>query len=233
MFFKKKKGGLKESLIIRDHPLIERISREPGFPWFISFPRTGSHWLRMVMELYFKKPSLVEVFYTEQPKEYTCYHRHDLKLTIGGCSKVLYLYREPVNTIFSYLKYEKKIISKENVVNYTNCYIDHLIKWLLEENFTKDKLVLKFEKLRNRDSKEFKKLCTFFDEDFDEERMNQCMDQVTKKKLYALSKHDLKVVDPSAEYEKERLRFDSEYRLLIEEQVVEKSELLKPFFGYL
>ena len=32
------------------------------FPFLVSFPRTGSHWLRMLMELYFDKPSLTRSF---------------------------------------------------------------------------------------------------------------------------------------------------------------------------
>ena len=30
-------------------------------PFLISFPRTGSHWLRMLCELYFERPTLVRL----------------------------------------------------------------------------------------------------------------------------------------------------------------------------
>ena len=42
--------------------IVERHIADPEFPYLISFPRTGSHWLRMLMELYFDRPSLTLLF---------------------------------------------------------------------------------------------------------------------------------------------------------------------------
>ena len=42
-------------------------------------------------------------------KTFTCYHRHDVELTISGCKNVLYLYRDPVDTIYSQIRYEEHL----------------------------------------------------------------------------------------------------------------------------
>ena len=53
---------VKESYGISDQKIWQKYTSNPEFPYLVSFPRTGSHWLRNVMELYFEKPSLTRVF---------------------------------------------------------------------------------------------------------------------------------------------------------------------------
>jgi len=48
---------------VTDPKILDHFLKNADFPWLISFPRTGSHWLRMIMELYFEKPSLRRVFF--------------------------------------------------------------------------------------------------------------------------------------------------------------------------
>ncbi len=42
-----------------DQFVVDYLRSNPDLPYLISYPRTGSHWLRLVMEEYFDKPSLV------------------------------------------------------------------------------------------------------------------------------------------------------------------------------
>ena len=58
--FKNNEGGLSYR---HDDEVVKKNIEEPEFPFLISFPRTGSHWLRMIMELYFKRPALTRIFY--------------------------------------------------------------------------------------------------------------------------------------------------------------------------
>jgi hypothetical protein len=50
------------SVSIDDPAVTKSFTDNPDFPYLVSYSRTGSHWLRMIMELYFEKLSLVRVF---------------------------------------------------------------------------------------------------------------------------------------------------------------------------
>ena len=61
--------------------IVNKFISDPDFPFLVSFSRTGSHWLRNIMELYFEKPSLVRAFYYKNAKDFTCYHTSLCALT--------------------------------------------------------------------------------------------------------------------------------------------------------
>ena len=142
--------------------VVETFVANPDFPFLISFPCTGSHWLRMVMELYFGKPSLVRIFYFKGAGDFTCYHRHDEDLSIRR-SNVIYLYRSPPDTIHSQLNYyQEDTRDRQRIAYWARCYGAHLAKWLLEETFTTHKTVITYEGMKNSMAGEFKKICLHF-----------------------------------------------------------------------
>ena len=68
-----------------------------NLPLFMSYPRTGAHWINAVMELYFDKPRLPEVratYMKPERRDWMWYHDHDIgpvcKLMIEH-DNVLYL----------------------------------------------------------------------------------------------------------------------------------------------
>ncbi len=94
------------STTVTDPRILRRFLADLDSPVLVSFPRTGSHWLRMTMELYFERPSLVRVFYYPDRTNYLTLHTHDLPGVlpedIGADierSNVIYLYRDPVDTV--------------------------------------------------------------------------------------------------------------------------------------
>jgi hypothetical protein len=95
------------SLQIDEPSIIEAFIENPDSPFLVSFPRTGSHWLRLIMELYFGRPSLVRVFYYPERTDYLTLHTHDIDLDIER-RNVIYLYRDPVDTVYSQLNYYKE-----------------------------------------------------------------------------------------------------------------------------
>ena len=118
---------------VTDQALISSFLSQPDFPWLISFPRTGSHWLRMIMELYFEKPSLMRFFYYKDARDFTCYHRHDVELSIEGCRSVIYLYRNPRDTVYSLVRYHRENARNITRVRYwAQLYGKHLSKWLFD-----------------------------------------------------------------------------------------------------
>ena len=220
--------GDNNSINVTDIDLIASSLANPDFPWFISFPRTGSHWLRMIMELYFEKPSLVEVYFYKDAKEFTCFHRHDTTLTFIGCRNVLYLYRDPVDTIYSQLNYDKADINDKNLILYwSELYGKHLSKWLFDETFTTKKTIISYEDMKNDMHGTFKKVCEYFNAPFDAEKLDSALKQVSKEKLKEKVGHTPQVVSLSNGYEGRREEFRGKYSAIICDIVCEQNEQLK------
>ncbi len=221
--------GKSDSVAI-DKTIVTQFAKNRSFPRFISFPRTGSHWLRMMMELYFDKPSLVRTFYYHNAKEFTCYHRHDEDLLIQDVDNVLYLYRNPTDTVYSQMNYYKENTNDKVRIQYwANLYGKHLSKWLVKEDFTKSKTVLKYENLKQDINSEFKKVCDHFSEHFDEDKLMGVLDEVSKESLKKKTTHDQQVVNLSARYEEARESFQAENQDFIIKQVLQITPLLKDF----
>jgi len=196
-----------ESSIQLYQDVIEKFTVNPDFPYLISFPRTGSHWLRMMMELYFEKPSLVRLFYYKDSRDFTCYHRHDTELDIQR-KNVIYLYRYPVDTIYSQLNYYKENTSDTDRINHwTTLYAKHLSKWLLEETFTTKKTIITYEGLKTNLDNEFAKVCSHFDKPFIKEKLEAASLIVTKQEVKKRTVHDPQVINLANEYEKNKKIF--------------------------
>ena len=104
------------SVAITSPEVLEAFTSNPESTFLVSFPRTGSHWLRLLMELYFERPSLVRVFYYPERTDYLTYHTHDLSLDVQH-PRVIYLYREPVATIYSQMQYHGEDLADLIVVS--------------------------------------------------------------------------------------------------------------------
>jgi len=193
---------------VTDPTILDRFLKNPNFPWLISFPRTGSHWLRMIMELYFGKPSLRRVFFYPDATDFTCYHWHDVDLATRGVRSVIYLYRHPVDTVYSTLRYHKEDAGDAaRVRHWAQVYAHHLAKWMFEETFTSRKTVVRYEGLRAGPAEEFGKVCSHLGQPMDVHRLNAAMTQVSKEELKKLTTHDDQVVNLSQDYDRQRSDF--------------------------
>ncbi|NOZ71577.1 MAG: sulfotransferase [Chloroflexi bacterium] len=201
----------KTSIAVEEPDIIQAFQNELFNTFLISFPRTGSHWLRMIMELYFGRPSLVRVFYYPERRNYLTLHTHDLELDIVR-THVIYLYREPVDTIYSQLQYHKEDIDdRERIAYWSDLYGRHLDKWLHRETFTRKKTVIRYERLKDDLPGEFGKICAHFDEPLDVTRLQAAAAQVTKERVKQKTPHDPQVINLNRTYEKERRRFQVEH----------------------
>ena len=117
---------------------INAYRRRSDAVYLVSFPRTGSHWLRMMCEQYAQRPTLVRAFYPHDNTDYLFMHIHDVDLDFSA-SNVIYLYRDPVETVYSMLKYAQAS-GDDQVRLWSDRYASHLRKWLLQEDFTPEKL---------------------------------------------------------------------------------------------
>lgn len=156
--------------------------RMDNLPLFISFPRTGSQWLNCVMELYFNRPRLREGRVTFMPlenKNWMWFHDHDLMLDIKH-DNVLYLYRNPIDTIYSYTMAEIGEIREGFIIKQSKLYHNHLKKYLLDGGA---KTYLRYDNLQNNLPAEFRKVCNFFNMKFLPKKIEEINKKVTKESI--------------------------------------------------
>ena len=220
----------KASESVKNREAVDKFLSDPDNTALVSFPRTGSHWLRMIMELYFERPGLVRVFYYSEKTNYMTYHTHDMELAFEH-QTVLYLYRDPVPTIFSQMQYHKQDIhDAEAREKWTKLYARHLQKWLLDEDFTKHKTIINYEGLKNNPEKVFEMICRHFDENFDADKLLSIMDQVSKEEVAKKTTHDPQVIKLKQDYEDLRQEFTEKYGAEVMETTFQFDNRLKELF---
>ena len=218
------------SVSIDDPVVIKSFTDNPEFPYLVSYSRTGSHWLRMIMELYFEKPSLVRAFYFKDATDFTCYHTHDMDLTLRR-DNVLYLYRNPVETVYSQLCYYKEDPDDDKRRHYwTDLYARHLLKWLVQEGFTKKKTVLTYEGMQSDMVREFEKVCRHFGQDLDALKLDAAVEKVSKTGLKKKTAHDQQVVNLTQAYQDEREIFRNKYAHAINAEIHRVEPALEKLF---
>lgn len=218
------------SIVIIDQNIIDKYTHDSAFPFLVSFPRAGSHWIRMIMELYFERPSLVRTFYYPENKNYLTYHTHDLDLKIKR-ENVIYLYRDPVATIYSQLQYEMEPLeNKKAVEHWTDLYSRHLNKWLIEEDFSNQKSIICYESMRDNPVSEFAKICRHLSCHFDERKLKDSMNRISKQEVKKRTAHDPQVIQLGMDYETLRQTFRDEYEHLIWNAICKENKKILDFF---
>lgn len=203
------------SYLVRDQRLHNRFVGNPENTFLVSFPRTGSHWLRMMMELYFERPSLVRVFYFPRRTDYLTLHTHDLDLALQR-THVIYLYRRPIDTIYSQLRYHGQLGVGVGPVEYwTDLYGRHLDKWLLREGFTKIKTILTYEEMVDDVHCAFAKIANHFGYELDQNRLELAYSRVTKSHVQNRTSHDPRVVSLDQSPQVSRDEFGATYGELV------------------
>jgi hypothetical protein len=212
-----------------DRPSIEQLDPEvwerflsvPANPALVSFPRTGSHWLRLLLELTCARPSLKRVFFYFASNDYLCWHTHDDDLTFRR-ERVIYLHRDPVDTVFSQLQYEgADLWNPATVRRCSDRYLAHLIKWLVHDDFTKAKLVLSYRDLKQDTEKSVREVVRFLHLSWEPARWTAARSLVTKD-LVRRKTHesDEKVISTRTDYAETRSRFRELSSATIHRQIV-------------
>jgi malonyl CoA-acyl carrier protein transacylase len=213
-----------------DHKIVEKFSQDPNFPYLVSFPRTGSHWLRMLMELYFDRPTLVRAFYHFESEDYLLYHTHDMELDVKR-QNVIYLYREPIATIYSQLQYHRQDFNdKTHITHWANLYGEHLDKWLVTETFATKKTILTYELMSKKLPEVMAKVAVHFGQPFDATKFEGVAQKVTKEEVKRKTPHDEQVVQLNSPYTDTREVFREKHEALVWETLLKNREHLKKFF---
>ena len=152
----------------------------------VSYPRTGSHWVRMILEKYLQKYCLPTSFYGNN--EYWGYHLHDREVGNGdegatdNFEKVIYLYRNPVDVVYSLLKYEGWT-TQEKINEIINEYKVHLTRWKLNNNDIKKIIFIKYEDIVENPENTFSEIINFLGEDWDKDKLMKIYSESTHKNL--------------------------------------------------
>lgn len=234
---------------------IEPYLLNPDNTIMVSFPRCGCHWVRMLMELYFERPTLPAVFYyfDFEPNDelnYVCYYTHDIKLNIKGPKSIIYFYRDPVDVLHSLIRArelqfsdtELDIFLDNRIAKYADLYARHLHKWLIQEQFTEKKTIFTYEELRNSPVPTWAKIIGHFGiEEVDELKLLKILKKLTYKEVNARAwKPDQKWYlgwgenrKTQAEYKEDKNNFREQYKNLIWQILLEENQNLLSYFEYL
>lgn len=205
---------------------IAEFRSNPDNPFLVSFPRTGSHWLRMMMELHFDRPMLVRSFFNFNHENYMLLHTHDMNLTERS-NNVIYLYRNPVDTVYSQIKYHKQDCRDRHFVTlWAQHYAVHLVHWLFNERFTTKKTIITYEGLKADLESEFQKVCQHFGLPFSAEKLKSACETITREKVKEkTSVYDTQVMNTESDYEVERDWFSQHQAELVWETLKSVSKL--------
>ncbi len=218
------------SIAVVDKKLIESFVSNCEFPFLVSFERTGSHWLRMLMELYFEKPSLVRIFYFREAEHFTCCHRHDEDLSIQR-KNIIYLYRFPVDTIYSVLShFGEDVEDIAKIISRSHSYARHLNKWLIEETFTSKKLIITYEGMESDISNEFMRICRFFSVPFEQNKLLIALNRVTTIEVKNKTTHDPRVINMTNKYKMNKIKFRQKHGDLVMDCIYSSNPSLEDYF---
>jgi hypothetical protein len=184
-----------------------------SIPYYVGVSRSGSHWIRLVLEGYMGGKSPLSNFIACKDDINILLNRlndfkgtHDMQLDFKA-ENVIYLYRNPIDCIFSNLKYDGTDLLNRNAVDYyLDIWIRHIQKWYYDEQLTKNKVILCFEKLQEDFVSEFSKILSFLNLEIDVDKIIKAKDIYTKGKIREIV-HDKKVINNESDYEIQRDKF--------------------------
>lgn len=171
-------------------------------PRLVSFPRTGSHWFRYVMEIATGTPAIVSSYYFPNPDKCWGLHIHDRWLDnqdvppTRDLHKVIYLFRDGRDTVYSMLRYDKTIpndwngepseIIDREVRAITSQYEAHLMRWRFNREDIKSCLEIRYEDMMKDATSIFEKVLNFLSLECDKEKLSFAIQEATKDKIDAL-----------------------------------------------
>ena len=188
------------------------IFEDLSFPRLVSYPRTGSHWFRILMEFYTGHPSVVQSFTDPNPKSVWGFHIHDRLIhewepsegPTRDLKKVVYMYRNPVDTIYSQMKYHEDIPYDWNgdvtdnilvkVKQYENEYHDHLNRWLHHHEDVDEFMSVTYSQIKTSPTVIFRDVCNFLDYEWNESKFMEVYSKCTKDVTKRLTPHDRSVI---------------------------------------
>ena len=177
---------------------IESSYQDLSIPRLVSYPRTGSHWLRIMMEAYLEMPCGPQAFFYPANSVWGL-HIHDRFVgqkaheegPVVNLRKVIYLHRDPIDTIFSQLQYESKTnITDQDVETLIEEYASHLIRWKKNNLDIGEILDISYEEMKADTAVTLSKIFVFLGFAVNESRVRLACEYSSKAKTKQVTAHD-------------------------------------------
>jgi hypothetical protein len=150
------------SVLTMSKPTRNVPKKHSSLPLWVSYPRSGSRWVKLVTATYYGKAG--GSLYV---------HDHDRSVNLSlPHENILYLYRNPDNVVFSLMRAESIKNTDENVAKEARRVRDHYAKY-----FAASKQLIRYERFQQDFAAEFAKVALFFTgkPDFDKEILGKCL----------------------------------------------------------
>ena len=180
----------------------------------------------MILEQYLGKYCLPTSFYDSD--EYWGFHLHDREVGNGDegitsdFKRVIYLYRNPVDVVYSQLIYEGWEFERRREI--VEEYKIHLQRWRIDNNDIDKIMFVKYEDIKTNPISAFFNIIEFLDEEWNEDKLIKIYNDSTLENLNKKIKYDDSVINNNhftGSYESERLEFTETFG----------QEILKEFSG--
>jgi len=136
-----------------------------------------------------------------------------------------------VATIYSQLSYhEEDLDDQERIAYWSELYGQHLAKWLVLEDFTIQKTVLRYEGMRHDLVTEFEKVVNHFGESLNSEHLKEAEARVSKEEVKRKTQHDLHVIQLKSEYRVKREAFRKHWGSVIWDIMLAGRPYLREYF---
>lgn len=206
----------------------EHKNYDRTLPQLVSYPRTGSHWVRLVLEQYLNKYCLPTTFFDCDKNNYWGYHLHDRIVgegaegITGNFDKVIYLYRSPVDTIFSQVMFDRvdftKSFNNSYIEQIMDEYYDHLERWLFDNDDIKNIIFVKYEDIKSDPVDIFSKILAFLNYNIDKKKLEAICKKTTIKKSKEKTSFDSSIINRdhfNGEYDIKKKEFTKKYKKYI------------------
>jgi hypothetical protein len=183
------------------HLYQQHLQDDLNFPRLISYPRCGSHWFRYIMEYTLEMPCIVSSYKFSNPNIDQCWglHIHDRRLDNSDCpptknlKKVIYLWRNPVDVIYSQLRYDGNLpdvltTSSAEALNFGVDYLiheygSHLQRYRFNNSDIGEILEITYEQMREDTKGIISKSMEFLNLKFDKQKLQKVISECTKLKI--------------------------------------------------
>ncbi|MEM9373687.1 MAG: sulfotransferase [Planctomycetota bacterium] len=191
-----------------------------GLPWLVSFPRTGSHRLRVMLELFFDRPMLTRHFFEHDNDDWLLIHDHDDRLRLVPNGPVIYLWRDPVPTVFSQLTYmhgpDIDRWTEPHVRAVADAYRANLARWLGRDAPQTPAVVLTYEAMSRDMADALAPAIAFLGGEHDAARIESIEERVTEDLIASKSRYNDRVMDTRADKATRRAAFNERFGAMID-----------------
>lgn len=213
---------------------IKQLMKNNNITIMVSYPRSGSHMIRIILEQYTNRPLIPRTFLHYDKSNPILCHFHYYFENYSN-ERIIFLYRNPVDVVFSHIVFDKNEINIKNVNIYVEKYIEHFKYWMIK-NTEKNIFIIKFENFLKNSEKIFIDILKYIDENiiYDEEKFQNIYKKTNKKYISELT-NDIpllknRVICQDENYENKREEFKNNFKNYIFD-LMEKNKLLTYFQG--